>query len=939
MTVFGRKKKETARPAPRRTAKKTDYVGFRYGDPALAPTSVDANAAFGISAEERVHTAIFGLPGCGKSSILKLLIYQNIRNGQGFMVIDPHGELARDVMRMIPESRHQDVIYVNPASLYRFGRTVQINPLEVKSEDERYVVVMGFVNMLQNLYKDSWGPRLETVLRNAANALVETKEHNRLFNISAMITDEGSREAILDDVASKPVRHFWEEIFAKQYAKDAGSSAYNKIDKILSTPTVAAMLDAAESSISIQDIIENRRMLIVDLSTGASDDICQFLGSIFLNMVYVYAKKRIDIHGDSDDEGLDPFYLYADEAHMFSNTTMSEMLRALRKFNIKMTIATQTCNAYDREFSMEIPGVCKTIITGRCDYNTANLFRANMSMSVEDMQKIPSHSFALASDEGGVRAHGVFRSRPVPLEGDAESAGRDWKEVAKKSAARWGRQIMMEKYIPRAGIGKLLFTPVEACIVHLMHFDNRDWYREEIFQAAKTVFPGILERHIAGALDKLTRELYVRIMYPKSDDSDQHDSIKRYVLGERSSKTYLSEAYGGRRAGGEGHNDVLFKIADENRRRHRYCIPDLGQGGDEAPDLLIIEPGTVKSREGYMTYDPHRWNEKNRLAVEVETDPGKHMEHSVYNYTKNHDRGYDVWFVCFEERHRERLEEAIRQKHPPFEGCKMDTINAGRVLKGADDLPETFEETFTDVAVRKIDEILKTLADDTPLERQPTKSTVPREALADASKGTRDLAEVYTNTVGSSREDVKSSVHVPAADPPPGHIENETQWAILDGIRKAGAMERDADLIREKFGIGRASRNEIKGAIEYLLMKKMLRQVYYSRQKKTGSLDGSGDRKTSRRVAMLVPFESHPESGSGGHPEPAPPADQESDTGHDPEQDPDQLPGEKPSAAITDFDASEYTDIALAAMLADETQKANHAAAKAELDRREDVED
>ena len=131
---------------------------------------------------------------------------------QGVMVVDPHGELARDILSVIPRSMHDDTIYVNPASLYRFGRVIRVNPLQVDSADERYLVVMTFVNALHNLYRESWGPRLETILRNAANALMETR-YNTLGNLSAMITDPDRRRSILEGVSSRTVRHFWNDIY------------------------------------------------------------------------------------------------------------------------------------------------------------------------------------------------------------------------------------------------------------------------------------------------------------------------------------------------------------------------------------------------------------------------------------------------------------------------------------------------------------------------------------------------------------------------------------------------------------------------------------------------------------------------------------------------------------------------------------------------------
>ncbi len=846
-SLFGRKPKISK---PKKVNKKpkyeVDYIGFKYADPLLSSKKSDTNKAYGISAEERVHMAIFGLPGSGKSSLIKLLILQNIQRQQGFMVIDPHGSLARDVMEMIPPERAEDVIYVNPASLYKYGKTIHINPLEVRSENERYVVVMAFVNMLYNLYKDTWGPRLEVVLRNAANALVETRDHNRLNNISALITDEEQRATILADVASKNVKHFWEEIFAKQYSKDAGSSAYNKIDKIMATPTVNAMLDATKSSISMRDIMENRRMIIVDLSTGASDDIAEFLGSIFLNMLYVEAKKRLDIEGETGDILANPFYCYVDEAHMFSNSTMSEMLRSLRKFNVKMCLATQTANAYERDFAQEITGICKTIVTGRCDFFTANILRAVMSISTEEMQRLPAHSFALFSDERGVHANAIFRSRPIPMDGQKCS---NWNDIAKISSEKWGREIIMERYIPSTALGNLLFNPLETCIIHMMHFDKRDWYRAEIIMKTKMVFPRVVERAINGAIDRLTREMYVKTMYPHTDDGDEFDGMKRYVLHDRVYSTYLSRAYGSRRAGGEDHNEILFKIAELNMKHHRYCIPDLGNKGDEAPDLLIIEPAIITDKDGYLTFDPHKWSEKNRLAVEVETMAGKHMAHSVYNYTKNTERGYDVWFVCFNAADREKLETAIREKHEKFEKCKMDVIDYKKIMSGQHQIPDTAEESFHDVKVQNIDEINKQSQIEQDTRTKP-KSTVPPEQLQSYNETKKKQAQFYRNIVDANLTNFKKIIepqNTKGTDEP--HL-SPLEWTLLENVRKENIAELNYEKIWKKYGQGK-SLNDIKYAVKRLTSLEKLRITHYTKHQKRGSLDGTGDHKITTKVAVL----------------------------------------------------------------------------------------
>ena len=566
--------------------------------------------------------AVFGLVGSGKSSILKLLILQNIKRRQGFMVVDPHGELARDILSVIPRSMHDDIIYVNPASLYRFGRVTRINPLQVDSADERYLVVMTFVNALHNLYRESWGPRLETILRNAANALVETK-YNTLGNLSGMITDPDRRRSILEGVSSRAVRHFWNDIYEKQYSRDAGSSAYNKIDKILATPAVAAMFDAAASSIDISDIMRERRMLIVDLGAGASDDVAAFVGTILLNMLYVEAKKRLDLGGGTI---CDPFHVYVDEAHLFSNNTMSEMLRSLRKFGVRMTIATQTANAYSKAFADELTGTCQCIVCGHCDRNTASLVSPAMSVGVRDLERLPNHMFAYYSAEDGRPVSGVVRTRPVPGEGQDRW---DWSIVARHSLERWGEEASASQYT--SGGGHTLMTPLEAAVLCTLRGGRLT--KDEIIHRVA---------HLAGgreATSALTDILEQGLGFVERDGP-------AYVVSKRALKSYFSRAGFGRRAGGDLHLGTIFRIMEHNMRAGRYCTPDLGERGGDRPDLLIMEPASRMYR-GRRVCDPYVWSERNVVALEVETAPRKHLPQITKNYTKNHTAGHMVWFVAF----------------------------------------------------------------------------------------------------------------------------------------------------------------------------------------------------------------------------------------------------------------------------------------------------
>lgn len=789
------RKKKMAKPGPeeprRRDYPEYDVLGYESGDPREGGGR--RNTAYGISASSRIHTAIFGLVGSGKSSILKLLILQNLRRGEGLLVVDPHGELARTVLSLIPRSRWDDVVYVNPASIYRYGRTIRINPLEVRNENERYIVVMTFVNALYKLYRDSWGPRLETVLRNAANALVETDGHNTLGDLSRMITDHSAREMILRAVASENVRHFWSEIFEKQYSKDAGSSAYNKMDKILATPAVAAMLDATSSSVRMDEIIRDKKIMIADLSSGASDDIAEFLGTIILTMYYVEAKRRIDAVANLEELRKNPFYVYVDEAHVFSNSAMSEMLRALRKFGVKMTIATQTINAYEKSFADEICGVCQTIVTGKCDYNTARAVHVGMAATIEELQELQNHTFAFSSAEGGVPISGVFKSRPIPAPGQAVN---EWEEAAKHSLRRWGEAVSLKRYTRQTIVRSVPVSPMEAAILHTLYFARRDMTKEEIITAMQGVFAEAQPRDVMQALvNRLVREMrYVGEHMVKTDDGDGK-IVSRYSLDDKAFQTYFSQAAAGRRAGSELHLKTIFKIVESQWRYGRYCKVDLGDEGQSLPDVLIVELATYKNAQGKSVKSPDRWDEKTALSVEVETDPTKHRDQILKNYEKNAEYNVGVWFIVFSQRHRDVVRE---------------------VLEGAGVGGGEYDITVIELETARRAIVERTELDiDIPRLSMPLGGTLPEaDAPAPAATGT-----------GPRLQDLEYEV---------------------EKLIKAGGMSVNPKLLRKKIG-GNVSERDLSEAVLGLVKKGRIRVETQQATRTVDKLDGAGPKTTYLR--------------------------------------------------------------------------------------------
>ncbi|MHB8602308.1 MAG: type IV secretory system conjugative DNA transfer family protein [Nitrosotalea sp.] len=604
----------------------------------------DKGIAAGIPRNEQIHAGIFGEVGSGKSIVDTIMINQNINRDEGFMVVDPHGTLAQDVLRMIPESKKDRVVYISMDAVRNWGKTVKINPLEVKNGADRYVVAMNLVNALHNIYRDSWGPQLEALLRNGANALVEI-EGSTLRDLVKIITDDRQRSVIMNKVANRDVRHFWNVLFPVQYQKDAGRSAYNKLDKILSIPQVAAILDAPQSTIDFGNMIESGKFVIIDLSSGGSDDVISFLGTILINMIYIEARKRFG----RDDIAEKPFFMYIDEAHLFAPFALRELLNTMRKANIKVTIASQTINTFPREFAKEITALVRTVISFKVDMETANTFKTIMPVPVETLTSMTQGRFAFYS-QGDPPHTGLLRAIPII------DRKREWIPLARYSVERYGESTSLEKYImpTKTKNGSPQITPLESAILLLLYNENRDMTKDEIYEIMYAMF-AVEKRDVMEKLDDILVN-QLRLVERKSvKQNDGDDNLAtRYVLSGLAYNSFFSQAAMGRRAGSDLHLATIFMIMTMQQKAFKFCIPDLGDKGEQRPDLLIFEPQRMEYTGREIAYDKLTWSER-IIAVEVETDPTKHESQVVENFRKNFELGYDVWFVVFSEKHKQYI--------------------------------------------------------------------------------------------------------------------------------------------------------------------------------------------------------------------------------------------------------------------------------------------
>ena len=636
---------ETSAPKPYVVDRKMTVLGYVDGP--------HGDKTFVIPEADRQNIAVFGEIGSGKTTVLRMLIMQDIMRGTGFMLIDPHREFSREVLSMIPKDQQDRVVYISLASLYQFGRTVCINPLQTKTEHEKYIRTAGCIDNLKQYFSDGWGHRLETVLRNMINLVMSTPETFKFLDIMAVLFDENQRNYALRKCTKQQVRDFWTNVFPK-FAPEAAGAIYNKFDKIINTPPIAAMFSSAESTISIREIIEDGKIVIVDLGSAATIDIIEFMGTLLINMFNLENKIRFDL-GDSVKT---PYNLYIDEVHMFSPSVIRELLNNVRKYNMKVTVATQSIKVLDDDLAKEIDDLFRCLVMFRCDFDTARLLARNMPVEEADLAQLGFHRFA-AFSQGFDRVSGIGKTRHIEIPSR-------WKDVAQKSLEKYGKEIPLESYsfASKKGSSMPIISPLEYFLLNTMYLQQRDINYGELVAAGKAKFD-VDDRAVRSALvDSLTNHYhYTAKSVDYHDGQNQYATHENYAIAPLALDTVYSRAYAGPGAGGALHISVISSIADWHTRQFHYCIPDLADTGGPRADLLIYQ--FMGSDESTATpngkLNDNMWSEK-ILAIEVETDPTKHKGQIIINYEKNVVRGFRVCFVVFSKKHKEYVMNALAEK-------------------------------------------------------------------------------------------------------------------------------------------------------------------------------------------------------------------------------------------------------------------------------------
>ena len=290
---------------------------------------------FGIRrSDRRRHLYLVGKSGSGKSKLLELLIQSDIRAGKGIGVLDPHGDLVDNILRMVPS----DIEY-----------PISFNPIETVPEKLKIRVTVGFIEIFKKLFGGGWNPRLEHVLRYTTLALLDTPNTNML-SIQKMLTDKNYRQMIIKNIKDQVVKNFWVNEFSgwsEQFDATAITPLLNKVGQFISTNMIRNIVGQIDNKVRIRDFMDNEKIFLMKVSKGLlGDENAALLGSMIVTKVYQAAMSR----ADTLEEDRKDFYFYVDEFQNFATDTFDEILSEARKYRLNLTLGHQFLGQLSRGY-------------------------------------------------------------------------------------------------------------------------------------------------------------------------------------------------------------------------------------------------------------------------------------------------------------------------------------------------------------------------------------------------------------------------------------------------------------------------------------------------------------------------------------------------------------------------------------------------------------
>lgn len=360
---------------------------------------------FGIKRRDRrQHMYVVGKTGTGKTALLHNMVVQDIINGEGVCVVDPHGEFVESLLEKIPQERVNDVVYFNPADTdYPLG----FNPLELPDSKYKHLAASGLMAIFTKIWANVWSARMEYIMNNAILALLETPG-STLLGITRILVDKDFRQKIIANVKDPVVKAFWVneyEAWRDQFRNEAIAPIQNKVGQFLSTDLIRNVVGQPKSTIDIFDIMNTRKIFLVNVSKGRiGEDNSALLGAMLITKIQLSAMERVRI---PEEERAD-FYLYVDEFQNFATDSFAGILSEARKYRLNLILAHQYIGQLVTDVSTKVRdavfGNCGTMVIFRIGATDAEFLEKEFSpeFTPEDIVNLPNYAIYLKLMVDGV---------------------------------------------------------------------------------------------------------------------------------------------------------------------------------------------------------------------------------------------------------------------------------------------------------------------------------------------------------------------------------------------------------------------------------------------------------------------------------------------------------------------------------------------------------
>ncbi|MFW5703931.1 MAG: type IV secretion system DNA-binding domain-containing protein [Patescibacteria group bacterium] len=391
---------------------------------------------FGLKTpDRRRHVYIIGKTGAGKSTLIANMAIDDIRKDRGVGIVDPHGDLCDTILDYIPKRRMEDVIYLEPFDL---ARPFALNVLEIKNPQHKHLVASGIVSIFAKLYADSWGPRLEYILRNVILTLIEVPG-STLVDILGILSNKNYRKKLVDQVTDPVVHNFWKkefDVMPDRMRAEAVSPIQNKVGQFVSARMIRNIIGHSHSSIDLEEIMNKRKILILNLSQGKlGEDNASLLGAMIITQIQLAAMQRSFIA----EEDRQDFMLYVDEFQNFATSSFVKILSEARKYRLCLNLTNQYIDQLDETIRNAIFGNIGTLISFVVGASDADILSKEYGAlySQNDLVSIGKHEVIMKISIDNMMSS-PFPAKTLPLPA-LKNSNRE--KIIEFSKERYGRDV------------------------------------------------------------------------------------------------------------------------------------------------------------------------------------------------------------------------------------------------------------------------------------------------------------------------------------------------------------------------------------------------------------------------------------------------------------------------------------------------------------------